>query len=155
VQCRDIPNRMALGKTHCALRVFDPTRGLDVLIELQPVFNGEGNKVNEVYWRSAPGEGANGVSGSRYQPHLWKEVQTPVGMTEHEFDDAVLYSALYGTLARRGREYTQDGRGNSNRFIYDVLKDIGARPPKSAVAGEGSPGLCGGRGTDTGTDCKP
>jgi hypothetical protein len=36
---------------HCAIRVTDKDRGLDVIIEMMPADN-----VDEVYWRSAPGD---------------------------------------------------------------------------------------------------
>lgn len=123
----------------------------DVLIELMPV----GGK-NAVFWRSAPGEGARGNADSPYSETGWVEVQAPEGTSEDQFDDAVTQSAARETAERNGKAYSPYGDRNSNNFVYRSLKGAGARPPRGAVKGRGgSPGLCGGSGKETGTDCTP
>ena len=151
VQCRELTNPIARlsGYTHCALRIQNDQ--VDVLIELVPI----GKDVNEIYWRSAAGEGASGAGESHYDPAGWSQVAAPDGMSEEDFDKAVLASALKMTQQTRGTTYDRDGSLNSNHFVFETLRRAGAKPPKAAVKGKGSPGLCGGSGTDTGTNCTP
>lgn len=149
VQCRELTNPGRIfGYTHCALRVQNDK--VDVLIELIPQ-----NDKNEVFWRSAAGEGASGAGDSQYDAAGWTPVAKPAGMTDEEFDNAVLNSAYKRTEDVRGKPYSRDGSKNSNNFVYTTLKGAGAKPPAGAAKGKGSPGLCGGSGTDTGKDCTP
>jgi RHS repeat-associated protein len=152
VQCRELTNfvlRM-FGYTHCAIRVVEPGK-FDVLIELIP----DSHSQDQVYWRSADGEGASGTKDSHYDPAGWSEVARPEGESEEQFDRAVLNSAAVQTAAVEGTNYSFDGSTNSNHLDYETLKRARAKPPKKAVKGKGSPGLCGGSGRSTGTDCKP
>jgi hypothetical protein len=147
VQCRIIKNIFAAGYSHCAVRVRNEARGIDVMFELIP----QSGK-NAVAWRHGS-EAAFGAPGSTYHAEQWTEVQRPAGMSEDEFDLAVLNAAVQEQLATQGKDYSEDGSKNSNGFVYNVLKKAGSSPPAGAEKGSGSPGLCGGKGRDTGTDC--
>jgi hypothetical protein len=148
VQCRTINNPATFGYTHCALRIKNDD--IDVLIELIPE-----NDKNEIFWRSAEGEGESGAGESRYDPNGWSQVQRPEGVSEEAFDRRILTSAFHLTSSQRGKPYSARGEKNSNHFVYTTLQRAGAKPPQKAVKGHGSPGLCGGSGTDTGNDCSP
>jgi hypothetical protein len=81
----------ALGYTHCAVRVQNDK--VDVLIELIP----NEKNFNEIFWRSAAGEGASGAGESEYDPAGWSIVSKPSGMSDAQFDNAVLASAYKRT----------------------------------------------------------
>jgi hypothetical protein len=136
------------GNSHCAVRVKNEALGIDVMFEMIP----RGGK-NSVDWRHGA-EAAFGGGGSTYRAEQWVEVSRPEGMNEEEFDRAVLNAAVSQQKQIEGDDYSADGSKNSNRFVYDVIKEAGSSPPADAVKGAGAPGLCGGKGARTGTDCK-
>ena len=145
LQCRAVGGTGEGNAAHCAVRVVDKERGLDVTIELL----NEGT--NQIYWRSAPGEAAR----EGYSEDGWTTVAVPEGMSSREFDDKVLQSAFGRTMATRGVDYSMFGSKNSNRFVHDVITGAGGRVPGAAAAGYTfAPGLCGGRGLRRGS-CAP
>ena len=148
VQCRIIKDIRAGGNSHCAIRVQNQSLGIDVMIEMIPR-----DGKNAVEWRHGS-EAAFGAPGSTYYAEQWVAVERPDGMTEDEFDRAVLNAAAGEQQEIEGKDYSADGSSNSNRYVYEVLKAAGSRPPKSAVKGAGAPGLCGGKKEKTGEDCK-
>lgn len=152
VQCRTIDSPFARGYTHCAIRITNKTLGIDAMVEMIP----DRNKQNRTHWRFGA-EAAGGVEGSRYDPNGWVKVQRPDGMSEDEFDRAMIQSAsAISQESFNGTRYSNDGGANSNNFVYRTVKRAGSKPPAKAVKGaNGSPGLCGGKGRDTGTDCTP
>jgi hypothetical protein len=150
VQCRAIDNPFALGYTHCAVRIQNDKLGLDVMVEMIP----DERNFNRTHWRFGS-DAAGGVEGSRYDPNGWTAIERPAGMSEEEFDRAMLNSAAARDREFSGTRYSNDGSKNSNSFVYRTVKGAGAKPPAKAEKGTGSPGLCGGSGRGTGTDCTP
>jgi hypothetical protein len=146
VQCRNVGGTGEGNGAHCAVRVVDKDRGLDVTIELL------NEDTNQIYWRSAPGE----AEREGYSEGGWITVAVPQGMTSREFDDKVLQSALGRTMATRGVDYSMFGSKNSNRFVHDVITGAGGRVPGATAAGyKFAPGLCGGSGMSRGRNCAP
>jgi hypothetical protein len=143
-----------LGFSHCAVRVVNVERNLDVMIELVPEMH-DGNRSNEVWWHSAKGFSASDAARDKYSPSGWIRVAPPNGISEGEFDNAVLGSALRQTMAVRGQSYSARGEKNSNHFVYETITGAGAKIPKAAVRGKAAPGLCGGSGLKNGTNCSP
>jgi hypothetical protein len=131
------------------VRVRNDDLGIDVMFELLPR-----GGLNEVDWRFGS-EAAFGVRGSTYYAEQWSEVARPAGMSEAEFDRAVLNAAVVESQRVVGKKYRPEGQFNSNRFVYDVLKRAGSAPPRRAERGSGAPGLCGGTSYRTGDDCTP
>jgi RHS repeat-associated protein len=147
VSCRQVGGEGNHGVVgHCAVRVLDANRGIDQTIELIP--NGKDEK--EIYWR-----GPWDPKTADFDPNHWITVRPPCGLTDEEFDDAVLRSAFRETLKERGKEYGPGGGGNSNRFVFNVIAGAGGQVPGAAAAGFpfGAPGLCGGTGVFTGGSC--
>ena len=94
VQCRDVGDTGEGNAGHCAVRVVDKERNIDVTIELLNV----GDR-NEIYWHSVPGEAeAEGYSQSERV-----KVGVPEGMSTRAFDDLVLNSALIKSAVMRPR----------------------------------------------------
>lgn len=147
INCRPVGGTGNEGAAaHCAVRVVDAERKLDVTIELLDV-----NGKNEVFWRSAPGD----MESQGYAADSWVKVATPKGMSTRDFDNAVLNSALSQTVARRGKDYDHRGATNSNRFVFSVIRGAGGSVP--GAAGRNfiwAPGLCGGAGYRKGK-CAP
>ena len=114
---------------HCALRVFDPERGLDVVIELLDVAHRR-----EIYWRSDLAD----AQRATYLAASWSTVPVPAGMTQQQFDDAILRSALRETVDMRGDIYTPGGRRNSNRFVYESVTGAGGSIPADRISAAAS-----------------
>ena len=147
VNCRPVGGSGGSGVVgHCALRVFDPERGLDVVIELLDVAHRR-----EIYWRSDLAD----AQRATYLAASWITVPVPAGMTQQQFDDAILRSALRETVDMRGDIYTPGGRRNSNRFVYESVTGAGGSIPDVAWRSFffGAPGLCGGGFSATGRNC--
>jgi len=147
VNCRPVGGKGGSGVVaHCAIRVKDDARKLDVTIELIP----KGSK-KEIYWT-----GPNSSNTQAYDASKWAKVATPDGMSSQEFDDAVLKAAGVETVKQRGTPYSFGGSSNSNNFVHEVITGAGGTVPATATAGFllGAPGLCGGSGLSTGSECR-
>jgi hypothetical protein len=140
------------GFSHCAVRVVDSKRDLDVTIELVPEKR-DGKNMNEPWWHSAKGYGPSDAATDKYRSSGWAPVARPDGMSEEDFDNAVLNSAYRQTQAARGKEYSSDGSKNSNHFVYQTITGAGGKVPGAAVQGKTAPGICGGSGLKNGTNC--
>lgn len=82
------------------------------------------------------------------------QVAVPDGMTSDEFDLRVIANAERISQERNGLPYSPVGDLNSNRFVYDVIKQSGGKVPWAAVPyGKLTPGICGGGGLLIGRDC--
>lgn len=147
VNCRAVGDSGEGNAAHCAVRVVDESRDLDVTIELL-----NENWTNEVYWRSRAGD----AEAQGYNPGRWARVAVPVGMTSHEFDDRVLQQAMLHTRAARGQDYHFWGGSNSNRFVFNIITSAGGMVPGAASrAFKIAPGICGGGGLSRGGQCSP
>ena len=153
VNCRTVMGRNrekrgAFG--HCAVRIVDKKRKIDMTIELIP----KGVPLrNNMFWSS----GEQSAKTQAYDPSKWVQVRTPDGMTKEQFYDAVCNTALIQTGAHWNEPYKARGSRNSNHFVYSIITGAGGEVPRSAADGFwlGAPGLCGGRGFRTGDDCSP
>ena len=151
VNCRPVTDNPRYG--HCAVRVVDARRNLDVTIEMIPgspdISAPFGRK--DVY-RSGPDHART----KAYDPEGWVQVATPEGMTDQEFDTAVLHAAVEVAGEERGQPYMFTGEQNSNRFVYSVITRAGGKVPGAPTRKfpKGAPGACGGKGMETGTDCQ-
>jgi hypothetical protein len=88
----------------------------------------------------------------------WSRVAVPDGMSSEDFDQAVFHSAIRRLQEEDGDPFWPSGGTNSNRYIYNIVKKAGGEVPSGAMAkhpGRKAPGLCGGKGGETGTDCAP
>ncbi len=149
VNCRAV--KVPKQASHCAIRVVDKAKNIDVTIEMMP---------DERKSARAP-LGRERVEWSTTRPPGtydgdWTPLPVPSGVTESQFDRAILESAVREQQRIEGSVYTPGGGSNSNRFIYDVIRGaggVGVRNPSEKHL-LGAPGLCGGRGLSTGTDCK-
>ena len=86
----------------------------------------------------------------------WVRVATPEGMSEAEFDAAVLHSARAQTARQNGHRYFLTGGHNSNRYVFDIISGAGGLVPFTAARMNGAgliPGLCGGIGFAMGSWC--
>jgi len=97
-------------------------------------------------------------SGSQADEYTWTTVPVPEGQTSTEFDRHTLRAVGTVGATYAGREYTNHSKGNSNKFIYDVVNAAGGKVPKSAAqspAPKTAPGICGGgpARTDVGIGC--
>jgi len=97
-------------------------------------------------------------SGSKADEYTWTTVPVPEGQTESQFDHNTL--GAVGTVGAEyaDKKYDQSGKGNSNRYVHDVVKRAGGQVPKSAMGKarpRTAPGICGGgaKATDEGSDC--
>jgi RHS repeat-associated protein len=129
---------------HCALRVVDKKLGIDLTIQMKPYgllqkdFGGTGPSDGETTKFTGP----------------WAAVNVPAGMTVGGFDARVLTQALKEANKEAGHTYDPLGGGNSNRYVYTVVTNAGGKVPIAPTRGFYKvPGLCGGGGLDTGTDC--
>jgi len=70
---------------------------------------------------------------------------------------SVLYEAFnLQSGANAGLLYSPYGEVNSNRFVYNVISGSGILMPSSVVPAHGfTPGICGGSGLSTGSNCFP
>jgi RHS repeat-associated protein len=149
VNCRQVGGSGNTGVVaHCAIRVRDSDRGVDVVIELQP---SEDNK-KEINWRFL-GDKERG----RYDARTWTQVSVPKGMSSAEFDRAILNAVLVEHARQQGTKYTPLSHGNSNRFVNNVVTRASGQVPRKPAARFifGAPGLCkeGPSGNQTG--CVP
>jgi RHS repeat-associated protein len=129
---------------HCAIRVIDEDRDIDILIELAPDIRG----------RNVIHTGDSSSDRARAYGDKWFDVAVPRGMSSEDFDDAVLGSALAVSSAMMGSGYSPSGSKNSNRFIYNIVTGAGGRVPFRASAGFlFAPGICGGQGPFRGNNC--
>ena len=90
----------------------------------------------------------------------WTTIEVPEGMTEAEFDAALLEQAGQLMESRQGDNYLPFGFINSNAWVFDAVTRAGGSVPYAAFARaralDGSlvaPGLCGGVGITTGSGC--
>ena len=142
VGCRDVEG---LGGTaqHCAVRVV--SENMDLTFELL-ADNGIGGPQS-----AGPQQDPDKLAAYR---GAWARVDVPEGMTGAEFDRAVLHSAIRTSQEESGDSYTPLGGKNSNRYVYNVITGAGGKVPQAArTPGKLAPGLCGGSGLDSGTDC--
>src|SRR6267143_4438151 len=72
-------------------------------------------------------------SGSQADEYTWTTVPVPEGQTSTEFDRNTLRAVGTVGATYAGREYTNHSKGNSNKFIYDVVNAAGGKVPKSAA----------------------
>jgi hypothetical protein len=83
------------------------------------------------------------------------QLNPPGALSIREFDDRILHAANIATEQLDGQPYTRFGQGNSNHFVYTVIKQAGGQVPDlSSRFKFGAPGLCGGWLIFTGTDCQ-
>lgn len=77
---------------------------------------------------------------------MWVKVEVPFGMSERQFDRAVLRAADYVSQQVEGKRYRFTGGSNSNRFVYDIITRAGGYVPGTLKLRFplGAPGLCGG-----------
>jgi RHS repeat-associated protein len=136
---------------HCAVRVADSRQGTDAMAEIVRV---PGDQRWPLQTVRTFGTGSEEVA--RYG-NRWVPVAVPAGMTEQEFDAAVV-----AQIYRQGREYSGQpyfpgGQLNSNSFVYRVITGAGGKVPAAASGhlARGAPGLCGGGGLRTGSNCSP
>jgi len=148
VNCRPVGGSGNKGVVaHCAIRVIDKERNIDVTFELGPVHRG--NHIYEV--------GPESERVAAYDPDGWVAVETPEGKTTEQFDDAVIATVARERSRREGHKYSPRGERNSNNFVYTVITAVGGFVPRSPSFGFsfGAPGLCGGAHQDTGGNCSP
>jgi hypothetical protein len=131
---------------HCAVRVKNAELNADVTIEMAPDARGS----VQVYTA-----GPNDARTSAYT-NAWSPIAIPEGMTEAEFDQRVLSSAVAVTRDIKGSPYLPHGQYNSNHFVYDVITAAGGKVP-AAASGRFllAPGICGGSGLSRGRNCSP
>jgi hypothetical protein len=141
---------------HCAIRVINPTPGIDITVELIPRFSvwqpPYGSK--HVVWSV----GANDAHATAYSADGWTEIGKPDDECDDDFDRAILNSALQEQSLVAGTAYRPVGQDNSNRFVYDIIMRAGGTIP-GAPGNKfplGSPGLCGSSGllNGSGTGCR-
>ncbi|MCA1790185.1 MAG: RHS repeat-associated core domain-containing protein, partial [Thioalkalivibrio sp.] len=142
VACRSVDDTRGLGG-HCSVRVVNEKLNIDVTYELlsngigEPQFAGQTSPEQAVRYEG------RGV-----------QVAVPNGMTSDEFDLRVIANAERISHERDGQPYSPSGTRNSNRFVYDVIKQSGGKVPWAAVPySKATPGICGGRGILLGSDC--
>jgi hypothetical protein len=151
VNCRAVKTSKNHG--HCAVRVVDKEKGIDVTVEMTPK---EGSASAEAPFGTEQVTWTHGTPPSGYDGG-WVELAAPEGRSSAEFDRAVLESAAREQGRIEGSAYTPGGASNSNRFVHDVIRGAGGRGRKEPAQKFilGAPGLCGGRGGRTGADCNP
>jgi uncharacterized protein RhaS with RHS repeats len=129
---------------HCAVRVVNAELNVDATIEMSP----DSHFKVEVHVGQGPASARTAAYTS------WSAIAIPAGMTERQFDERLLSSAMAVTRDTKGSPYLPHGQFNSNHFVYDIVKSAGSRPPMKASAGFWlAPGLCGGSGLLRGSDC--
>ncbi len=148
VLCRPVGGEGGEGiGGHCAIRVVDKRREIDVTIELLNV-----NWKNEIV-SSLPGSRR---AEAYLEPINANLVSVPEGMTSEEFDDAVLAASVVEGSKITGDSYLPFGDVNSNRYVYNVIRAAGGKVPRFSSEGFLSvPGICGGRMLSRGKDCAP
>lgn len=144
VGCRALQGILGVVGNHCAVRV-DTDDGQSQVGEL---LKGDDGNNNVVVWNGQSSSSAN---------YTWTTVAVPQGMTSAQFDQAVIGSFNQNAQEKHGEKYTSHSKGNSNRFVFDVITNAGGKVPQSAVPKNGlTPGLCGGGGRfATGNQCSP
>jgi RHS repeat-associated protein len=140
VGCRSVKGSGGMGQ-HCAVRVTNAQ--IDTTYELLNV-----GGIIEAGPASADRVAEYGAN--------WVRVTTPEGMSEAEFDAAVLQSARAQTTRQNGHRYFLTGGHNSNRYVFDIVTGAGGLVPFTAARMNGAgiiPGLCGGIGFAMGRWC--
>lgn len=119
VSCRPVdaaPNDYG----HCAVRVVNEKLNVDITYELLA----DGIFQPQRVGKTTPEEVA------RYSE--WVQVTVPDRQTSDEFDINVLKAAEDIAEQRNGEWYWPGGGANSNRYVYDVIKQAGGRVPFAA-----------------------
>lgn len=152
VNCRSVQGIGTKEGGHCALRIVDKERDIDITVELLADDSERGVRAPLGH------KSINWVSGrpSDYDDQ-WVRLAVPAGRSSHGFDRALLNSALRQQREVEGDTYTPSGTSNSNRFIFDVIRragGVGVRSPATRFL-FGAPGLCGGNVLMTGDRCSP
>jgi len=146
---------------HCAVRIVSEKLGVDITYQL---FTEGGNGGRKYISRTCGGEHNNGncddqgTDGPNEFGGRWVGVATPSGMTDDEFDMAVLQNAERIGRRETGRTYWMFGFSNSNHYVFDVIRASGALVPRSVmdlVPGALVPGICGGDLLGAGVACDP
>src|SRR5262249_37289223 len=126
VNCREVGGHGKSGVVgHCAIRVMDKKRGIDVTIELIP------DHLKNRIRRSNPGS----AEERAYDPSGWVRVAEPEHVSMQQFDDAVLGASKTVEEQVTGSSYHFDGSRNSNHFVYAVISMAGGRVPRSPSFG--------------------
>jgi RHS repeat-associated protein len=154
LNCRAVTADHDFG--HCAIRVVNPELGIDITVELIPGnyslrhFKG----LKQVVWSV----GANDPHVKKYSADGWAEIGKPDDLCDDDFDRAILNAAGREQFLVTGDAYSFGGEGNSNRFVYNIIKRAGGTVPGGPgnKFPLGAPGLCGSSGIwgGSGTDCR-
>jgi hypothetical protein len=148
VNCRPVGGEGSSGTLgHCAVRVKDAKLKVDATIEMAPDAQG---LLDQVHVAGPADRRTLAYTGP------WAPVAIPNGMTEQQFDQRVLASAVAVSRDIQGLPYLPFGQVNSNRFVYDVITGAGGIVPGAPSAGfTWVPGICGGSGVARGSHCSP
>ncbi|MCG8469792.1 MAG: RHS repeat-associated core domain-containing protein, partial [Gemmatimonadetes bacterium] len=127
---------------HCAIKV-ETAEGEEFIFELIPQ-DGKSITSSADNWIGEGPLSRQGIYDGR-----WVRVPTPSHVGR--FDVAVLVNAQLVGADYLARGYSLWGSGNSNSYVYTVIRQSGGQVPASA--GRWAPGLCGGAGLATGLNC--
>ena len=130
MNCRPIKSTGNLA-LHCGIRIVNDALGISGIYELT-----RANNTNRFFMNRD--HGLFDASG-------WARIEKPDGMSEDEFDSAIL--SAYKKEAKRlgGTKYDAGACSNSNHFAQTVVSDAGGKVPNGVDdkpgAALGAPGL--------------